>query len=518
MANSEPLVYLVGAGPGSPDLLTLRAQVCLARADLVLYDRLVSRQVLQWAAEGAHCRCVTDLAPRHAERGRPVIAAMIEAARQGKTVVRLKGGDPLVFGRGGEEAEALRQAGIPYEIVPGVTAALGAAAYAGIPLTHRSLASAVALVAGHEIPDKGDSALDWGALSAFPGTLVIYMGVGRLAHITSQLITYGKDPNCPAAAVQLATTGRQRTVEAPLFRLAHEVALAEMASPAVVIIGPVVGLRPRLSWCERRPLFGRRVLVTRPPQQAAEFAARLEELGAVPLSMPLVEIREPADWRPVDRALENLRDYQWLVFSSASGVRAFLGRLRRRGLDLRTLGHLQLAAIGPGTALALRVHGLDADVIPVQFRSESLAKALKEKAAGQRLLLARADRGRDVLRQELASVAAVDQVAVYSQVDADVSKSEALSRLQKGDVDFITLTSSNIARALIRILNSDDRARIKAGSVKLVSISPVTSEVVRAGGLPVAAEATTFTMAGVVDALVLLNQSDAIGGRGERYN
>jgi uroporphyrinogen III methyltransferase/synthase len=330
------------------------------------------------------------------------------------------------------------------------------------------------------------------------------MGVSHLPQVVQALIGHGKDAATPAAAVQWATTGDQRTVEAPLHQLPAVVQAAGLTAPAIVLVGPVVGLRERLAWFERRPLFGKRVLVTRPRHQAEDLAHRLEELGAVVFHLPVVEIREPADWSLVDRALDQLAGYDWLVFTSANGVRAFFGRLRQRGKDLRAVGGLRLATIGPATADALRSYHLEPDLVPAEYRSESLAAALKERAAGQHILLARADRGRELLRDELEGVARVDQAAVYSQVDAPEMDPGILDSLRRGEIDFVTLTSSNIARGLIQRLDAPCRARIERGDAKLVSISPVTSAAVRELGLPVAAEATEYTMAGVVDALLSL--------------
>jgi len=507
----EPQVFLVGAGPGHPGLLTLRAVECLAQADLVLYDQLVPLRLLEHVPAHAERICVADLPGCHPERWPHIHTAMINAARQGKRVVRLKGGDPFVFGRGGEEAEALRQAGITYEVVPGVTSGLGAAACAGIPLTHRLYASAVALITGHENPDKPESILDWEALARFPGTLVVYMGMARLPQIVQALIEHGKDPATPSAAIRQATTGEQRTIEAPLRDLPAAVRTAGMKPPAVVVIGRVVSLRPCLAWFEQRPLFGKRVLVTRPRHQAAELVHCFEQLGALPFTLPAVEVRELTDWTLVDRALADLTSYHWLVFTSANGVHALLHRLRQLGRDLRALGNIRLAAIGPATAAALRGYFLEADLVPNEYRSESLAEALKERVAGQRVLLARADRGRDILRAELAAVATVDQVAVYSQIDALDADSEALTLLREGKIDYVTVTSSNIARALARALDKPSRARIQSREVQLVSISPVTSVAIRELGLPVAAEAVEYTSEGVVEAVVKL----AIGSAGD---
>ncbi len=496
-------VYLVGAGPGHPGLITLRAVECLRQANLVLYDHLVPEAMLDHAPPTAERVPLTDLAARHVERCGPVLERMVAAARQGKRVVRLKGGDPLVFGRGGEEAAALREAGIPFEIVPGVTAALGAAAFAGVPLTHRACASAVALVTGHEEPGKPETALDWPALARFPGTLAVYMGMARLEHVVQSLVAAGKDPHTPALAVQHATLGVQKTVEATLADLPARVQAARLAAPAVILIGPVITLRSQLTWFEELPLFGKRVLVTRPRHQAAALVGRLIDLGAAPLVMPTVEIGEPADWGPVDAALRRLKEYHWLVFTSANGVEALIGRLRKIGLDLRALGSVKLAAIGPKTAEALRERCLEPDLVPARYQSEDLAAALKQAIpSGQRVLLARADRGRELLREELTGYCHVDQVAVYAQTDAVEMDATILERLRHGDVDYITLTSANIARSLLARLDASSLAHVREGKVKLATISPVTSAEVRARKLPVAVEAKSATMEGLVEGLV----------------
>ncbi len=504
MSERSPRVFLVGAGPGNSGLLTVRAVECLARAEFLIHDKLVSQRILDLAPATAERLCVADFPGCHAERGPQIQRAMIEAARAGRIVVRLKGGDAFLFARGGEEAEALREAGIDYEIVPGVTAGLAAPAFAGIPLTHRLHASAVALIAGHEYPAKPGRQIDWAALVNFPGTLVVYMGLSRLSQIVAALLEHGKPERTSAAVIEWGTTGQQRIVEAPLGELPQAVSTAGFVSPALVVIGSVVSLRSRLAWFEQQPLFGKRVLVTRPRPQADAMARRLEELGAVPRVLPAIAIREPADWGPVDHALHRLDAYDWLVFTSANGVQGLIQRLRVLRLDLRALGKLQLAAIGPGTAEALRSYYLEPDLVPDLFRSENLAMALKQRASGNRFLLARADRGREVLREELTSVGAVDQVAVYRQVDEVLNGSPILEELAAGGIGYVTLTSSNIACVLLRSFDERIKKGIRAGQVKLVTISPVTSAVVREAGLPVAAEASAYTTEGVVEALIRL--------------
>src|SRR5581483_10318596 len=418
---ASPTVFLVGAGPGGPGLLTLRAADVLARADLVLHDQLVPARLLDLANPAAEKVCVRDLPGHHPDKYPHIHTLLIEAARAGKTVVRLKGGDPLVFGRGGEEAEALRDAGVAYEIVPGVTAALAAGAFLEIPLTHRKYASAVALVTGHELPNKPGNKLDWKALAAFPGTLCIYMGIARLPVIVAELLRYGKDPGTPAAIVERASVGEQRSVFSRLADLEEARRNAGLEAPGLILVGEAVAHRAPHPWFESRPLFGRRVLVTRPPHQAGEIVRRLEHLGAVVYRLSGVEIREPADSAPLDAAIGKLRDggWDWVVFTSANGVHALVRRLEALGRDLRDLGRVRLAAIGPKTAEALREYHLRADVVPDStFSSEGLAGALVPHVAGRRVLLARANRGRELLREELGKVAAVEQVTVYDQVDA----------------------------------------------------------------------------------------------------
>src|SRR5262245_21945987 len=499
---AAPRVFLVGAGPGDPGLLTLRAVECLARADLVVYDKLVPPRLLDFAPPQAERVSVADVPGGHPQRWPFILQRLVDAANQGKVVVRLKGGDPLIFGRGAEEAEELRKAGLPYEIVPGVTAVSAAAAAAEIPVTHRGYASAVALVTGHENPTKSHHDLDWSALARFPGTLAVYMGMARLDLIARVLIEHGKSPDTAAAVIAAASTGEQRRVHASLGELAEAARSAGLHAPALIVIGPAAGQAPELSWFERRPLFGKRVLVTRPREQATDLVRRLEILGAVASALPAVAIEPLEDWSEADARLARLRDYDWLVLTSVNGVRAFCGRLRATGRDLRVLGDTKLAPIGPGTAEALGEYHLDADLVPPKYRSESLAAALGERAAGKRILLARADRGREVLRNELARVAEVDQVAVYRQSDAVTADAPALDALRRGEIDYVLLTSSNIARAFLAALDDVCRDRIRDRHTRLVTISPVTSAAVAALHYPVTAEACVYTTDGLLQAVI----------------
>jgi uroporphyrinogen III methyltransferase/synthase len=501
----QPQVFLVGAGPGDPGLLTLRAVECLRQADLILHDRLVPARLLEHARPGARVVSVEELGADHAQRWPHVHEALIDATRQGLRAVHLKGGDATLFARAGEEMQALRDAGIAYEVVPGVTAALGAAACIEVPLTQRGLASAVAIVTGHQT-GEGEG-MDWEALARFPGTLVFYMCITHLDGIVTALLRHGKDPDTPAAVVHRATTPRQRTEVTTLRELPARAAEANLGPPALAIVGDVVSLRPAVSWFEARPLFGRHAVVTRPRGQAGALARRLEELGAAVSLLPTVEIAELDDYSLLDRALAELGSYDWLVFTSANGVHAFIARLRQVGRDLRALGGVQLAAIGPATAEALRGYHLGPDLVPEAYRSEDLAEALRERVRGGRVLLARADRGREVLREELSAVCAVEQVPVYCQRDVTEADPAVLGALERGEVDYVLLTSSNIARGLVRLLPAEALGQVRSGRTRLVTISPVTSAAVRELGLPVAGEAGVYTAEGVVEALVALEVS-----------
>ncbi|HEU5115962.1 MAG TPA: uroporphyrinogen-III C-methyltransferase, partial [Isosphaeraceae bacterium] len=494
-------VDLVGAGPGDPGLLTRRGFEALSRADVVVYDHLIHPRLL-------------DLAPPLAERifagkrtGRFVMPQeemnrlLVRLAREGKRVVRLKGGDPFVFGRGAEEAECLQADGIPFRVVPGVTAGVGVSAYAGIPVTHRGDASAVAFITGHDDPTSSEGRLDWSALARFPGTLVIYMGVGRLASICEVLIRHGRDPETPSALVQSGTLPTQRTFEATLATLPEVVQQAQVGPPALVVIGEVLRRRSGLAWFERLPLFGQRIVVTRPSAEMERAASDLEALGAEVIQAPTIEIRPLENFQTLDHTLRRLSQFDWLVFTSANGVRHLLDRLETVGMDLRALGSVKLAAIGPATASALASYRLRADLVPDSYRSEALAGALRPLVSGRRVLLARADRGRTILKDELSEVAQVEQVAVYRNVDAEQVPEPVLERLRAGSVDWVTLTSSAMTERLHSLLPAEAGRRIEQGHIRLAALSPVTADTARRLGWPVSVEASEFTWPGLVQAL-----------------
>lgn len=512
-------VYLVGAGPGDAGLITLRGVECLRRADLVLYDYLVNPRILRHAPAAAEKTCLGRHGAHAAAKaaragGRPpadgpiwtpqqIQQAMIQAAQAGKTVVRLKGGDPAIFARGADEMAALAEAGIPYEVVPGVTAALAAASYTGIPVTHRELSSAVALVTGQEDESKPQTALDFQALARFPGTLVMYMGVTTVRAWTSALIAAGKPEDTPAVVVRRCSWPDQVVCHCTLGAVAAEIERLRLRPPVIVLLGEAVRLGPTLDWFSRRPLFGTTVLVTRPAHQADDLTVLLEEQGANVVVQPAIEIVPPGDWAPVDAAIETLDQFDWIGFSSSNGVQFFLNRLLEQGRDLRHLANCRLAAVGPGTANALAAFHLRADVQPAEFRAEALAEAmLNAGAAGQRVLLIRASRGREILAETLqAARCRVQQVVVYTSQDVTAPEVSVRESLAAGKIDWVTVTSSAIARSLHAMFGAD------IGQARLASISPVTSATLRSLGLAPAAEAADYTMRGVVNAILRASRS-----------
>ncbi|HEX8068268.1 MAG TPA: uroporphyrinogen-III C-methyltransferase [Thermoleophilaceae bacterium] len=487
-------VYLVGAGPGDPGLVTARALELLATADVVLYDRLVPRRLLDRLHGGPELVYVGKEPGLAAMPQEDVNACMVELAQEGRTVVRLKGGDPFVFGRGGEEAESLAEAGVPFEVVPGVTAGVAAAAYAGIPVTHRDEASAVAFVTGHEDPAKEESAIDWDALAAFPGTLVFYMGVRNLERIASALVEAGRPADEPAAVVASGTTPRQRTVTGTLADIARRASEEGVRPPALTVVGPVAGLRERLAWYERRPLLGRTVVVTRARAQASELAARLEVLGAEVVEAPAIRI-EPLGSPEVYRAVEGIGDYSLVCLTSANAARLLMEGLARAGLDARALAGATVAAVGSGTADELARAGIQADVVPERSVAEGLVAALADvPVEGRRVLVARAEEARETLPDALRERGAeLDVVALYRTVAEDPSEDvlEAASR-----ADYVTFTSSSTVRWFAEAIGD----RFPSGA-RIASIGPVTSEALRERGREVHVEAERHDVDGLVEAL-----------------
>jgi uroporphyrinogen III methyltransferase/synthase len=490
------VVYLVGAGPGDPGLMTARSLALIADADAIFYDRLIPPGALDGASDEAELIYVGKQPGVPSVPQDEIGARLIEAARQDKSVVRLKGGDPFVFGRGGEEGEALRAAGVQFEVVPGVTAGVAATAYAGIPVTHRDDASAVAFVTGHEDPEKAESALDWDALAAFPGTLVFYMGVKRLAENAAALIAGGRDPEEPAAAIERGTWPGQRTVSATLATIAAAVERESVKAPALIVVGAVAARREDLAWLERRPLHGRRVVVTRARAQASGLAATLRDLGAEVVELPAIRIESRIDAEEVRTAAAAIGIYELVCLTSPNGVRLLFEAIAAADLDSRALAGVTVAAIGPGTARALAKRGVVADVVPERFVAEGLIEALAEvEVEGTRVLVARAADARDVLPEYFERRGAeVDVVALYETV-REQPDAEAIEAAQAAD--YVTFTSSSTVTNLTEALGE----RFPTGA-RNVSIGPVTSDTAKAAGLEVDVEAEQHDIDGLVQALL----------------
>lgn len=480
-------VFLVGAGPGDPGLLTRRGGELLATAEVVVHDRLANPALLDLAPAEAR-RISVGKAPGNVEMTQDQInAVLVEHGVAGKRVVRLKGGDPFVFGRGGEEAEALAAAGVPFEVVPGITSAIAAPAYAGIPVTHRGLSTHVTVVTGHEDPAKGRTDVEWEALARAGGTLVILMGASRVGDVAARLVAGGLAPDTPVAAVRNGTRPDQHTVRATLATIAD----VGVRAPSAIVVGAVAALD--LAWFETRPLFGKRVVVTRAREQASELRVRLEALGAEVLELPAIRVE------PIDVVLPALGGYSWLVFTSANGVRAFFERgMDAAGLDARALGGLRLAAIGPGTAAALEARGLRPDLVPERFVAESLLEGFPEPGApGERVLLARAEQARDVLPEGLGERGyVVDVLAVYRTVPAQPDPA-LVERVRAGGVDAVTFTSSSTVTNFL-----DAVGPIPDPRPVVVSIGPVTSATARDLGVPADAEAVEHTIDGLVQTVL----------------
>lgn len=481
-------VYLVGAGPGDPGLLTARALELIAQADVILYDRLIPAQALDGA------RAEVELLFVGKEGGGPSVPQehtereLIKHASAGKSVVRLKGGDPFVFGRGGEEALALRKAGIPFEIVPGITSGVAAAAYAGIPVTHRGRAVAVALITGHEDPSKDVHGLDWNALAAFPGTLVFYMGVKRLDTIANSLVGAGRPESEPVAIVQRGTLPTQRTITGTLSNIAERAEREQVKAPAITVIGAVTELAEELSWLGDRPLQGHTVAVTRARSQASELARRLTELGAEVIQAPSIRI-QAIEHDPIDPS-----GYDLVCLMSPNAVDAFFESLKAGGRDARSLCGARVAAVGPGTARALAEHGISADIVPERFIAESLLEAL-EQLPIERALVVRAREGRDVLAEELRGRGAqVDVVALYETVGEPLSE-RALEAAKAAD--YITFTSSSTVRFFLQATGGQI-----SPEARVVSIGPLTSQALREHGIEPHLQAESHDIDGMLGALL----------------
>ena len=483
------IVYLVGAGPGAPGLLTLRGAELLKRAEVLVYDYLAAPEIMRLVPDGCRRIYVGKQSGNHAKSQDEINRILVEEAAAGQVVVRLKGGDPYIFGRGGEEAQELFKAGIVFEVVPGISSTVGAAAYAGIPLTHRDFNSQVAIITGHEKPDKSESAHDWAALAKM-GTISMVMGVRNLAHVCDKLMEAGRPADSPAALIQWGATSRQRTLVGILADIAAKAEAENLGPPSLFVSGGVVALREQLNWFERRPLFGRKLLVTRSRSQASRLSEALGELGAEVWERPTIDIEPVDDPIYFQTAFARLSDYQWLLFTSPNGVEIFMKRLWEDGRDARSLSGLKIAVVGPGTAEALKNFSLKADLMPkVKFVGEGLLEAVVEAGVrGQKVLLARAQEGRDVLPRGLIEAGAeLTDLAVYKTVNP------VWAEPLPGRPDLVTFTSSSTVTGLAAMVPLEERKNYPAAS-----IGPITTETAKELGFEVKVEAKKSTIDGLV--------------------
>ncbi|MDX2165453.1 MAG: uroporphyrinogen-III C-methyltransferase [Deltaproteobacteria bacterium] len=495
-------VYLVGAGPGAPGLITLDGVRALERADVVIFDYLANPRLLQHAPDAAQ-RVLVGKHGGGARTEQAVITAMlVEQARAGRIVVRLKGGDPFVFGRGGEEAEALAAAGVPFSVVPGVSSAIAVPAYAGIPLTHRELASSFTVLTGYEYPDKAELAVHWDAVAQRGNTLVFLMTTRQLEANMAKLLRHGVDPTTPAAVIRWGTTAEQQTITGTVADIGARASAAQIQPPAIAVVGQVVRLRETLAWAERRPLAGRRIVVTRPRAQAAGFIDALGSFGADVLACPTIEIVPPDSWAPLDAAIDRIETYDWVVLTSANGVAMFFDRLRERHRDVRALHRARLAAVGSETAAAIAARGLLVDVVPAEFRAEAVAAAMIALGVGgARVLLPRAAQAREILPLTLrAAGATVDEVASYQSVPPRGDLDELRGLLAARAVDLVTFTSSSTVTNFIARLG--DEAAALLTDVPAACIGPITADTARAAGLRVVVQPATYTIAAFTEAIV----------------
>ena len=498
-------VYLIGAGPGDPGLITVKGLACIKKADVLVYDRLSSPRLLSHAKQECELIYVGKKPDRHTLRQEEINQLLVDKALEGKVVTRLKGGDPCIFGRVGEEAELLVDNGIEFEIVPGITSGIAVPAYAGIPVTHRDYNSSFAIVTGHEDPEKTESSIDWSKLATATGTIAFYMGISNLDFIVENLIRHGRSSTTPVALIRWGTRPEQWTLTGTLETIVELVKQHQFTSPAIILVGEVVNLREKLNWYEKKPLFGKRILVTRARSQASELSEMIEELGGEPYEFPTIRIEPPADTKPIEAALANLSSYDWVIFTSPNGVNYFMNYLKQFRVDIRAFGKARIACVGPKTAEILEGYGLIVDVLPAQFIAEGLLEAIEDQLQpGQKVLLPRADIARKMLPVELHKRGLeVTEIDTYeTKMDASYVD-EVIELFKEKSIQMITFTSSSTASNFYEALKNagEDVLSLVAG-VEIVSIGAMTSQTCRQLGLHVSREAHEATLQGLVNAVV----------------
>jgi uroporphyrinogen III methyltransferase/synthase len=497
-------VYLVGAGPGDPGLLTLKGKECLEAADVVLYDYLANPVLLQYAPATAQRIYVGRRGRGQYQDQADINRLLIDRAKEGKVVVRLKGGDPFVFGRGGEEAEAVAAGGVEFEVVPGVTAAVAVPAYAGIPVTHRTLASTVTFVTGHEDPTKPGTQLEWPKLASASGTLVFMMGMKNLPSIVGQLLSEGRPSDQPVAAIRWGTKSNQQTIVGTLGDIVAKAEAAHLEPPTVIVVGEVVRLREQLNWFETKPLFGKRIVLTRAQEQAREFSQLLATYGAEPVEVPTIQIVPPASWQAMDDAVTRLSAYQWIIFTSVNGVKPFMDRLHAAGKDARTLANIRLCAIGPRTGQELENYGLIPDIVPAEFQAEGVIASLAHVGVrGSRVLIPRAEVAREILPEQLRELGAtVDVIAVYRTIAPAVDVVSLTQQLHDGQVAAVTFTSSSTVRNFVEVFGGRDVVKSLVARVVIACIGPITANTAKEYGLTVTVMPEENTVPALAEAIV----------------
>ncbi|MBN2570273.1 MAG: uroporphyrinogen-III C-methyltransferase [Deltaproteobacteria bacterium] len=499
-------VYIVGSGPGDPGLITVRGVQCIRRSDVIVYDYLMGQEILRYASADARLIYVGKKGGEHTMSQERINQILVDEAKAGNRVARIKGGDPFVFGRGGEEAQALHLNGIPFEIIPGVTSAIAVPSYAGIPLTHRNITSTAVFVTGHEDPTKKESDIDWEAIASI-GTIVFLMGVKNLPTIVAKLVEKGRDPGTKVALIRWGTTPRQETLTGSLDTIVKLVEEQDFKPPAVFVVGDVAGLRGELSWFEKKPLFGKGIVITRPEAQSAEFADLLYEEGARVIPFPTIKIVPPESFDDLDGAIEHIGKYNWIVFTSVNGVGYFFDRLFYLGKDARNLAGVGICAIGPATSRAVERYGIRVDLVPDNYVSESVVTAFEKVGiAGKRILIPRAEIARDLIPESLAEMSALcDVLTVYRTISSRLTKEEFSKIAQTNTIDVITFTSPSTVNNFINIVGKDNIPP----DTRIACIGPVTKIAAEEAGLTVHIVAESYTTEGVVHAMIDYFQKDA---------
>lgn len=501
--EKKGFVYLVGAGPGDPGLFTLKGKAVLAKADVVVYDRLVSSQILAWAPSGAELIYVGKQSGNHALPQEEINTLLATKASEGKVVVRLKGGDPFLFGRGGEEALYVREKGFAYEVIPGISSAIAVPAYAGIPVTHRDSTSSLTIVTGHERPDKKESSINWELLGASDSTLVFLMGVENLGFIVDNLMNYGKSPETPVALIRWGTLPEQEVLAGRLNDIVFKVKESNFKPPAVIVVGEVVDLRHSLSWVENKPLWGKRIIVTRARAQASDVVEKIRELGGEPIEFPTITIEPEDNYLTLNNAFNNIANYDWLIFTSVNAVKIFFAKLREDKKDIRHLAGLKICAIGPATRKELEDKGLIVDNMPDEYRAEGIIEELKDKIKpGEWVLLPRARGARSILPEALKDLGAnVNEILIYKAVAEKRVSEDMFTQIVEGNVDYVTFTSSSTVENFVNIVGVENALKIN-NKAKIVAIGPITANTAKTRGFTVDIIAKDYTINGLIAAIM----------------